>query len=85
VLNDTFDRLERSFAQATRFSSDASHELKTPLTIMQGEIESALKAEVDDPRMESFLADLLEQTEHLSAIAEKSAASSSWHKDGTFG
>ena len=25
VLNDTFDRLERSFAQATRFSSDASH------------------------------------------------------------
>jgi heavy metal sensor kinase len=71
VLNDTFDRLERSFAQATRFSSDASHELKTPLTIMQGEIESALKDEVDDPRMESLLADLLEQTEHLSAIAEK--------------
>jgi signal transduction histidine kinase len=71
VLNDTFDRLERSFAQAIRFSSDASHELKTPLTIMQGEIESALKDEVDDPRMESLLADLLEQTEHLSAIAEK--------------
>ena len=71
VLNDTFDRLERSFAQATRFSSDASHELKTPLTIMQGEIESALEAKVDDRRMESLLADLLEQTEHLSAIAEK--------------
>lgn len=71
VLNDTFDRLERSFAQATRFSSDASHELKTPLTIMQGEIESALEAEVDDPEMESLLVDLLEQTERLSAIAEK--------------
>jgi heavy metal sensor kinase len=71
VLNDAFDRLERSFAQATRFSSDASHELRTPLTIMRGEIESALRAEVDDPRMESLLAGLLEQTEHLSAIAEK--------------
>jgi len=71
VLNDAFDRLERSFAQATRFSSDASHELKTPLTIMRGEIESALSAEVDDPRIESLLAGLLEQTEHLSAIAEK--------------
>ena len=30
VLNDTFDRLERSFAQAVCFSSDASHGLKTP-------------------------------------------------------
>jgi signal transduction histidine kinase len=32
VLNRSFDRLERRFEQATRFSSDASHELKTPLT-----------------------------------------------------
>jgi heavy metal sensor kinase len=70
VLNDTFDRLERSFAQATRFSSDASHELKTPLTIMRGEIESALRAEVDNPRVESLLDSLLEQTQRLSSIAE---------------
>jgi heavy metal sensor kinase len=71
VLNDAFNRLERSFAQATRFSSDASHELKTPLTIMRGEIESALRSEVDDPRIESLLDGLLEQTERLSAIVEK--------------
>jgi heavy metal sensor kinase len=69
VLNDTFNRLERSFAQATRFSSDASHELKTPLTIMRGEIESALRSEVDDPRI--VLDGLLEQTERLSGIVEK--------------
>jgi heavy metal sensor kinase len=71
VLNDAFNRLERSFAQATRFSSDASHELKTPLTIMRGEIESALRSEVDNPRIESLLDGLLEQTERLSAIVEK--------------
>jgi heavy metal sensor kinase len=71
VLNDAFDRLDRSFAQATRFSSDASHELKTPLTIMHGEIESALKAEVDNPRIENLLDGLLEQTERLSAVADK--------------
>jgi len=70
VLNDTFDRLERSFAQATRFSSDASHELKTPLTIMRGEIESALRTEVDNPRIESLLDSLLQQTQRLSEIAE---------------
>ena len=71
VLNDAFNRLERSFAQATRFCSDASHELKTPLTIMRGEIESALRTEVDNPRIESLLDGLLEQTERLTAIVEK--------------
>jgi heavy metal sensor kinase len=71
VLNETLDRLERSFAQATRFSSDASHELKTPLTIMRGEIESALGSDVNDARIESLLDGLLEQTERLSAIVEK--------------
>lgn len=70
VLNDTFDRLERSFAQAMRFSSDASHELKTPLTIMRGEIESALRTEVDNAKIESLLDSLLQQTQHLSDIAE---------------
>jgi heavy metal sensor kinase len=71
VLNATFDRLERSFAQATRFSSDASHELNTPLTIMRGEIESALKTQVNSPEIESLLSGLLDQTQRLSAIAEK--------------
>ena len=70
VLNETFDRLERSFAQAMRFSSDASHELKTPLTIMRGEIESALRTEVDNPRIEGLLDSLLHQTQRLSDIAE---------------
>jgi signal transduction histidine kinase len=70
VLNDTFDRLERSFAQTTRFSSDASHELKTPLTIMRGEIESALSSDSTDPQIEKLLEGLLQQTHHLSAIVE---------------
>jgi heavy metal sensor kinase len=71
VLNHAFDRLERSFVQATRFSSDASHELQTPLTIMRGEIESALKVEGDNPRIESLLDGLLAQTQRLCDIVEK--------------
>jgi heavy metal sensor kinase len=71
VLNHSFDRLERSFELATRFSSDASHELKTPLTIMRGEIEAALKAEAENPRIESLLDGLLAQTQRLCDIVEK--------------
>jgi signal transduction histidine kinase len=71
VLNDTFDRLERSFAQATRFSSDASHELKTPLTIMRGEIESALRTGSYDPETQNLLDSLLGQSQRLSSITEK--------------
>jgi heavy metal sensor kinase len=70
VLNDAFDRLERSFTQATRFSSDASHELKTPLTIMRGEIESALRTHGGDQVIGVLLNELLEQTQRLSAIVE---------------
>lgn len=71
VLNHAFDRLESSFEQSTRFSSDASHELQTPLTIMRGEIELALKTEVDNPRIESLLVGLLVETQRLCDIVEK--------------
>jgi signal transduction histidine kinase len=61
VLNDTFERLERSFSQAMRFSSDASHELKTPLTLMRGEIESALRTGSHNPETGNLLDNLLSQ------------------------
>ncbi|MGI8432280.1 MAG: HAMP domain-containing protein, partial [Chthoniobacterales bacterium] len=44
VLNEMFDRLQRSFEQVTRFTSDASHELKTPLALMRAEVENALES-----------------------------------------
>lgn len=44
-INNLLDRLESSFEKVKQFSSDASHELKTPLTIIRGEIEIALKKE----------------------------------------
>lgn len=35
MLNQTFDRLESSFNQIRRFSAEASHELKTPLSLIR--------------------------------------------------
>ncbi len=69
VLNDMFDRLERSFEQARRFSADASHELRTPLTILRGEIEGALHAGGGTDQ-EKTLVSLLEQVGGLQKIAD---------------
>lgn len=68
VLNRMMDRLEASFRQATRFSADASHELKTPLTVMQGELENALQAAATGSPQQQLLANLLEETQRLKAI-----------------
>jgi signal transduction histidine kinase len=70
VLNEMFDRLERSFAQATRFTADASHELRTPLTILRGQIEEALRGGQFTPEQERLLLDLLEETSGLQKIAD---------------
>jgi len=68
VLNRMMDRLERSFQQATRFSADASHELKTPLAIMQGELENALQEAPPDSREQQVFGNLLEETQRLKTI-----------------
>ena len=68
VLNRMIDRLEASFRQATRFSADASHELKTPLTVMQGELENALQAAMPGSAEQQLFSNLLEETQRLKTI-----------------
>ena len=70
VLNDTFERLERSYLQAVRFASDASHQLKTPITVMRAAIESLLADASLRPEQTSVLDDLLDQTRRLSSLTE---------------
>jgi len=71
VFNQMMERLERSFLQASRFSSDAAHELKTPLAILQGELELALQnAETGSP-MQQTLSNLLNEVSRLSSITRK--------------
>ena len=70
VLNQMFDRLDASFQQSARFSADASHELKTPLTVMRSGIEDLLRSPNLDPATEQTLHDLLEESRRLAAISE---------------
>ena len=43
TLNEMMDRIEISTKSIREFSSDVSHELKTPLAIIRGEIDLALR------------------------------------------
>jgi len=45
VLNSTFARLEAAFAQQKQFTSDAAHELRTPITVMLTQTQTALNRE----------------------------------------
>lgn len=45
VLNDTFARLQASFARQAQFTADASHELRTPLSVVLTQTQVALARE----------------------------------------
>jgi len=45
VLNSTFARLEAAFAQQQQFTSDAAHELRTPVSVMLTQTQTALSRE----------------------------------------
>lgn len=45
VLNSTFSRLEAAFAQQSRFTADAAHELRTPVSVMLMHAQNGLASE----------------------------------------
>jgi two-component system, OmpR family, sensor kinase len=47
VLNSTFARLETAFAQQKQFAADAAHELRTPVSVMLTQTQTALNRERD--------------------------------------
>lgn len=71
LLNETFDRLEKSFKQVRQFSADASHELKTPLALIRLNAEKLQRQVGDDAEANSAIADILEEIAGLNQIIDR--------------
>ncbi len=71
VFNQMLGRLERSFKQSSRFSGDAAHELKTPLAILQGELELTIQQAEPGSDLQQSLGILLGEVSRLGAIVRK--------------
>ena len=66
ALASTAEELERS----TRYSADASHQLKSPVTVLRVGLESLLEREDFKPEVYEELSGLLHQTHRLTGVIE---------------
>jgi len=69
-FNNMAGRLESSFQQISEFTLHASHELKTPLTIMRSELETALAEPGNTPAQREMILNLLDELFRLVKIVD---------------
>jgi len=70
VFNDMTARLDTSFQRIREFTLHASHELKTPLTVLCGETETALRDDSLSPAERERLLSQLDEVRRLSKIVD---------------
>jgi two-component system OmpR family sensor kinase len=70
TLNAMIARLETSFAALRRFTADASHELKTPLTVLRADIERAMTTPQGGTDQLVALEEGLQETTRMADLVE---------------
>ena len=70
VFNETLTRLEGSFAELQRFTADASHELRSPLTALRAVGEVALRNGHDPAMLRETIGSMLEEAERLTDLVD---------------
>jgi signal transduction histidine kinase len=70
VFNAMTERLDSSFNRIREFTLHASHELKTPLTVLRGELETALREKSHDPAERERLLSQLDEIQRLTVIVD---------------
>ena len=70
VFNAMTARLDGSFQRIREFTLHASHELKTPLTVLRGEMETALQEEHLSAAQKDRLLSQMDEIERLAKIVD---------------
>jgi signal transduction histidine kinase len=70
TLNAMIERLETSFGALRRFTADASHELKTPLTVMRADVERAMSPISSSTEQAVALEEALQQLTRMADLVD---------------
>jgi len=70
TFNRMINRIEMAFDRQKQFSADASHELRTPITAMQNQIELVLECDREKEQYVAVLNNVLEELRTLKKIAD---------------
>ncbi|MBR4081404.1 MAG: HAMP domain-containing histidine kinase [Clostridia bacterium] len=71
VINTMLDRIERSYNSQKQFVSDASHELRTPIAVIQGYVNMLSRWGKDDPSvLDEGIAAIAQETASMKELVE---------------
>lgn len=71
TLNGMLARLESAFQRIAKFTADASHELRTPVSVMRASAEIALRKSRSEEEYRQALAQILQESERMSQLIEQ--------------
>ena len=71
TLNEMLDRIESAFLRITEFTADASHELRTPVSLIRTEAELALRRSRGEAEYKESLRHILLEAERTTALIEQ--------------
>lgn len=70
AFNSALDRLEDAFERQRRFTGNASHQLRTPLAAMLGQVEVALRRDREAADYRDTLRSVADEVRHLHRLTE---------------
>jgi len=71
TLNEMLGRIEAAFLRVTQFTGDASHELRTPISLIRTEAEIVLRKSRSEPEYREALRHILLEAERTTSLVEK--------------